>query len=257
MEKNTRYILRHEGKILMEERSDGLGLPHAIPPGATAVEGSLVFSIPGDEDGYLAIDLAHTGSLPRPLTLVGLREAYPRMARQEDYRAAGKALELMHWDAGSRYCGSCGAPMARSSEISKKCTICGREVFAQVSPAIIVLVRRGREALLVHARNFSRPFFGLVAGFVETGESLEECVHREVMEETSLRIRNVRYAGSQAWPYPNSLMLGFTADYDSGELRFADGELTEGGFFSADNLPLLPTAPSIARRLIEEWRASL
>lgn len=240
----------------MEECADSLRLPHAIPCGTAVREESLVFSIPGEEHDYQAFDLADAGSLAGASRLIGLREAYPLMAA-EDYRAAGKALELMHWDAGSRYCGSCGAPMARSSEISKKCTICGREVFAQVSPAIIVLVRRGREALLVHARNFSRPFFGLVAGFVETGESLEECVHREVMEETSLRIRNVRYAGSQAWPYPNSLMLGFTADYDSGELRFADGELTEGGFFSADNLPLLPTAPSIARRLIEEWRASL
>lgn len=160
-------------------------------------------------------------------------------------------------NAGSRYCGACGAPMRRSTEISKICTACGREVFAQVSPAIIVLVRRGREALLVHARNFSRPFFGLVAGFVETGESLEQCVRREVMEETSLRVKNIRYAGSQPWPYPNSLMLGFTADYESGELRFADGELSEGGFFSADNLPLLPTPPSIARRLIEEWIAEI
>lgn len=240
----------------MEECAATLRLPHAMPCGVTVREESLVFSIPGEEHDYRAFDLEDAGKQAGALRLIGLREAYPRMAA-EDYRAAGKALELMHWDAGSRYCGRCGAPTARASEISKKCTVCGTEVFAQVSPAIIVLVRRGREALLVHARNFSRPFFGLVAGFVETGESLEECVHREVMEETSLRIRDVRYAGSQAWPYPNSLMLGFTADYESGELRFADGELTEGGFFSADNLPLLPTAPSIARRLIEEWRASL
>lgn len=106
---------------------------------------------------------------------------------------------------------------------------------------------------MVHARNFTRPYFGLVAGFVETGESLEECVAREVWEETRLKVKNVRYAGSQPWPYPNSLMVGFTAEYDSGTLCFADGELTEGGFFTADNLPLLPPKPSIARSLIEQW----
>ena len=194
--------------------------------------------------------------IPNTLRAMGLREAFPLLSAA-DYRAAAKALELMHWDSGSRYCGRCGAPMERATEISKRCPKCQAEVFAQISPAIIVLIRRGREALLVHARNFSRPFFGLVAGFVETGESLEECVRREVREETSLEVENIRYAGSQTWPFPNSLMLGFTADYAGGELRFADGELTEGGFFSPENLPMIPTPPSIARRLIEDWLAEV
>lgn len=257
MKSETRHIIRCDGKLLMEERGGMLRLPSHVPQGIEAVLGSLTFSIYADDIVYSARDMAlTTGELPSATTLYGLREAYPRMDENE-YRAAGKAMELMHWDSCSRFCGSCGAPMTRSTEISKFCPRCGREVFAQVSPAIIVLVRRGDEALLVHARNFSRPFFGLVAGFVETGESLEECVRREVMEETSLRVKNIRYAGSQPWPYPNSLMLGFTADYDSGELRFADGELSEGGFFGVDNLPLLPPPPSIARRLIDEWAAEM
>ncbi len=172
---------------------------------------------------------------------------------QLHYTAASKASELLYWDSESRFCGRCGAPMERSSEISKRCSVCGHEIWPSVAPAIIVLVRRGEKALLVHARTFSRPFFGLVAGFVETGENLEECVRREVREETSLEIKNIRYFDSQQWPYPSQLMLGFTAEYESGELHFADGELTAGGFFSRDNLPLLPEPPSIARRLIEDW----
>lgn len=189
---------------------------------------------------------------PAGMTSLGLREAWPRLD-SEEYALAAKGLELANWDRSSRFCPRCGAPVRWHSPISKMCENCSHEYFPQLSPAIIVLIRRGDEALLVHARTFTRPFFGLVAGFVETGETLEECVEREVMEETSLRIKNVRYAGSQAWPYPSNLMIGFTADYAGGELRFADGELTEGGFFDREHLPPLPTPPSIARRLIDEW----
>jgi NAD+ diphosphatase len=187
---------------------------------------------------------------------VDLREAYKLLPRPE-YDAAGKAFQLLFWDETHCRCGRCGAPTERRGELSRVCTECGLEIFPEVWPAIIVLVRRGREALLVHARNFRRPVYGLVAGFVETGESLEECVRREVKEETDLEIRNIRYMGSQPWPYPNSLMLGFTAEYVGGEVRFADEELTSGGFFSPDNLPPLPGPPSIARQLIDNWLEEL
>lgn len=222
--------------------------PDILPAGIEHRPASLEFNI-GE---YKAFDVGTECLLPDGFVLLSLREANPRMS-EKDYRAAGKAMELMHWDAGSRFCGTCGKPLVRASEISKKCPECSHEVFAQVSAAIIVLIHRGDEVLLVHARNFSRPYFGLVAGFVETGESLEECVLREVMEETSLRVKNIRYVGSQPWPYPNSLMLAFHAEYESGEIKFADGELTDGGFFLLDSLPLLPPPPSIARRLIDEW----
>lgn len=171
----------------------------------------------------------------------------------EDYQAIAKASELLHWNSQSRFCGCCGGRMQRASAISKKCDDCGLEIFPQLSPAVLVLVTRGERALLVHARNFTRPFFGLVAGFVETGESLEECVVREVKEETSLCIKNVRYFGSQTWPFPANLMIGFTAEYESGEIDFADNELSEGGFFSRDNLPEIPSPPSLARTMIEAW----
>ena len=143
--------------------------------------------------------------------------------------------------------------MRRQSEISLICTGCGTELWPQLSPCVMVLVRKGDEALLVHAANFRRPFFGLVAGFVETGETLEECVRREVAEETGLQIENIRYAASQSWPFPAQLMIGFTADYAGGEVRFADGELTAGGFFSRDKLPMIPPPPSLARKLIDSW----
>jgi len=174
-----------------------------------------------------------------------------------DYKAAAKGSELLHWHHTARYCSRCGTALRRVGEICKKCSECGAEYFPPVSPAAIVLVTRGEEALLVHAKNFKRPFYGLVAGFVETGESLEETVRREVREETSLEIEDIRYFGSQSWPFPAQLMIGFTARYKSGEIRFADGELSDGGFFTRDTHPDLPTLPSIARQMIDWYFTTL
>lgn len=183
-----------------------------------------------------------------------------KLLSDADYQRAGKAWELLYWSEQTRWCSCCAAPMEWHTAISRICQGCGREVWPQLGIAIIVLVHRGDEALLVKARTFRRNFFGLVAGFVETGESLEECVAREVREETSLTIGNIRYFGSQPWPYPLGLMVGFHADWLDGDVRFADGELIEGGFFTRDNLPrhaddtlAIPGTESMARRLIDDW----
>lgn len=183
-----------------------------------------------------------------------------RFLSAEDYGRAGKAWELLYWSEQTRFCGRCGAPMHWHTAISRLCERCGTEIWPQLNTAIIVLVHRGDEALLVKAKTFRRDFFGLVAGFVETGESLEECVAREVKEETSLTVSNIRYFGSQPWPYPLGLMIGFHADYVSGEVTFIDGELKEGRFFRKDNVPTnadgtlaIPGPESMARRLIDDW----
>ena len=143
--------------------------------------------------------------------------------------------------------------MRWNTPISKCCTACGEEIWPQLSTAIIVLVHRGEEALLVKAKNFRRNYYGLVAGFVETGESLEECVLREVYEETGITITNIRYHGSQPWPYPMGLMVGFHADYVEGDVSLLDGELSAAAFFGRDNLPPIPEKLSMARRLIDSW----
>ena len=145
--------------------------------------------------------------------------------------------------------------MKMHTDISKRCPNCGKEVWPTVATAIIVLIHRGDEVLLVHARNFKGNFYGLVAGFVETGETLEEAVHREVMEETGLTITNLRYFGSQPWPYPSGLMVGFTADYVSGDIHLQREELSRGAWFTKDNLPEIPERLSIARQILDDWLA--
>ena len=143
--------------------------------------------------------------------------------------------------------------MRLETDISKRCTCCGKEVWPQLATAVICLVSRGDEVLLVHARNFRGDFYGLVAGFVETGETLEECVEREVMEETGIRIKNIRYYSSQPWPYPCGLMVGFYAEYESGSLHLQRSELSKGGWYRYDQLPSIPEKLSIARKLIDNW----
>ena len=139
------------------------------------------------------------------------------------------------------------------TEISKKCTGCGKEIWPQLATAVIVLIHKGDEVLLVRAKNFRTDFYGLVAGFVETGETLEEAVAREAFEETGVKIQNIRYFGSQPWPYPCGLMVGFNADYVSGDIHLQKSEIAKGGWFRKDNLPTIPEKLSIARMLLDAW----
>ena len=185
-------------------------------------------------------------------TQMGLRQAF-RLLPREDYDVAGKARELLYWDAQTKYCGVCGAPLKFDTDISKRCTECGKEVWPQLATAVIVAVTRGDSLLMVQGRNFRSDYMGLVAGFVETGETLEEAVAREVMEETGLRIADIRYFASQPWPYPCGLMVGFTAQYVSGEITLQQSELRRGGWYTADTMPRVPGRMSIARRLVEDW----
>ena len=187
--------------------------------------------------------------------MTGLRASFDYLPISE-YKAAGKAFQILWWDRHSRFCPVCGTPTEQRAPIMKKCPACGYEIYPPISTAIIVLIRRGRdEVLLVHARNFRGTFYGLVAGFLEPGETLEQCVRREVHEETGLQIDNITYFDSQSWPYPSGLMVGFTADYAGGTIKLRDDELSAGAFYHRDHLPELPQKLSIARRLIDHWLA--
>lgn len=187
-----------------------------------------------------------------PCTLTDLRASYDILGR-ELYAIAGKGAQLLHWDASSRFCSWCGAKTQPATPLSKRCTGCGKDIFPLLATAIIVLVRKGDSILMVRAHNFRGDYYGLVAGFLEPGETLEECVRREVCEETGLAIKNIRYFGCQPWPYPNNVMVGFVADYDSGTIRLQENELCAGQFFSRNALPNLPPPLSLARQLINWW----
>ena len=175
--------------------------------------------------------------------------------------ASGRILRSYHvsiWRAESRFCGSCGAANrdADTGELARQCTACGRIEFPRISPAVIFIIINDRgEALLAHNRNFTSGVYSLIAGFNEAGESLEDTIAREAMEEVNVELTDIRYIRSQPWPFPNSLMVGFTARYKGGEVRPDGTEIEDAQWFSRDSLPTLPGSASISRYLIELWRA--
>ncbi|HET6451196.1 MAG TPA: NAD(+) diphosphatase [Spirochaetia bacterium] len=171
------------------------------------------------------------------------------------FSAAARALEIVDWDRSSRYCGRCGALTAlKPGEMAFECTACGGLSYPRLAPAVIVAVVRDRRILLARSRRFPPTMYSVLAGFVEPGETLEECVAREVREETGIEVKNLRYFGSQPWPFPHSLMVAFTAEHASGEIRVDQSEIVDAQWFSADSFPHLPDPVSVARQLIN-WFA--
>jgi NAD+ diphosphatase len=171
------------------------------------------------------------------------------------HSVAGRAVQIVEWDRTHRFCGACGKPTAaHPSERSRVCTSCGLAHFPRIAPAVIAAVTRGEEILLGRSAHFPPGIYSVLAGFVEPGESLEQAVFREVLEETGIEVEDVRYFGSQPWPFPHSLMLGFTARHRSGELR-ADGvELVDARWFHRDDMPMLfPGNVSISQWLIRDF----
>jgi NAD+ diphosphatase len=202
------------------------------------------------------------------LDFSGEREEAPAALSWESLRALGgrldgvswsvaaRATQLLEWDRTHRYCGACGAPTSvRTDERARVCEGCKLQFFPRLSPAIIVLVTDGERALLGRGHAFPEGMYSALAGFVEPGETLEDAIAREVEEETAIQVGHLRYFGSQNWPFPHSLMVGFFADYQSGELSVDTKELADARWFQKDALPLLPPPVSIARQLIEAWRA--
>lgn len=246
-----------KGNLMLEKLPNGsFSIPEGDQPPIATKDWTHVLNVSpmdnGDEVKTFLIDEPVTNN-PR-YEMCGLRKSF-YLLPTDLYLKAGKCHELIYWDQNTKYCGVCGFPMKMHTDISKRCPNCGKEVWPTVATAIIVLIHRGDEVLLVHARNFKGNFYGLVAGFVETGETLEEAVHREVMEETGLTITNLRYFGSQPWPYPSGLMVGFTADYVSGDIHLQREELSRGAWFTKDNLPEIPEKLSIARQILDDWLA--
>lgn len=174
----------------------------------------------------------------------------------DTFRMLGLAQQLDAWHDSHRFCGQCGQPMqVRIDERAMECSGCGLRQYPKLAPCIIVLITRGDEVLLARSPRFPAGFFSTLAGFIEPGESAEECLHREVMEEVNLEVDQLEYLGSQNWPFPNSLMLGFHARYVSGEIVPQPGEIEEADWWHVDRLPAIPPRGTISRWLIDCYLA--
>ena len=186
-----------------------------------------------------------------------LRETFRDMPPDE-MREASREAEIAEWLEINRFCGRCGAEMKPHddpSECALVCSACGYTAYPKISPAVIVLVTKGDKVLLQRNTHYRGVVWSLVAGFVDPGESLEDAIRREVREEASIDVRDIRYFGSQTWPFPSNIMIGFRAEYAGGELTPDGEEVVESGWFDREHLPEIPRHGSIARAMLDAWIA--
>lgn len=178
--------------------------------------------------------------------------------KTEPWMLAGRAIQLVEWVRTNRFCGRCGTETVNvPGERVRRCPACGLTAYPRLAPAVIVLIRRGDQALLALGRGFKNRMFSALAGFVEPGENLEEAVRREVLEEVGVTVGAVTYVGSQPWPFPHSLMVAFDAEWEAGEITVDGDEILEAGWYRRDALPSIPPEMSIARTLIDRWVAGV
>ena len=241
-------------EMLVVDNGSGSGVPllDDVRSLQLDVSGAHYLGRLGDRHCFAAA-LSDDAAEPEGMAFKGLRKLYEEQFDERMFRIAGRAVQIVEWDRTHRYCGRCGAMTeAKETERAMACPECGLLQFPRVSPAIIVLVERGDQVLLARSPWFISDMFSVLAGFAEPGETLEETVKREVKEEVNIDVKDITYFASQPWPFPHSLMIGFTAKYAGGEIERDPSEIEEAGWFGPDNLPpRLPGKISIARKLID------
>ncbi|KQC03098.1 MAG: hypothetical protein APR53_06020 [Methanoculleus sp. SDB] len=230
------------GTVLMSDP-----LPAGLACGAAVYLGTL-----GDRV-YYAAEAAPGATLPAGWQALPVRDLYGKVP-DSDMAFAAYAVRILDFDRSTAFCGRCGAQNRPvPAERARICTACGRIVYPRISPAIIVLIKKGEEVLLARSPRSPPGVYSVIAGFNEPGENLEQTVHREVGEEVGIAVRNLRYFGSEPWPFPDSLMIGFVADHVGGEIRIDNQEIESASWFTRDTLPPYPAKESISRALIEAW----
>ena len=184
-----------------------------------------------------------------------LRIAF-RDVTPDEMRTASREAELAEWRRTNRRCGCCGSEMAPHADPDERalvCAACGYTVYPRIAPAVIILVTKGDKVLLQRNTHYRGVVWSLVAGFVDAGENLEDAIRREVREEASIEVKDIRYFGSQTWPFPSNIMIGFRAEYAGGELKPDGEEVVESGWFDREHLPEIPRPGSIARTMLDAW----
>ena len=189
--------------------------------------------------------------IPQGLYLSTLKSLTHKLS-EDMFWIGGRAIQIVNWNNENKYCGRCGTLTQNfDGERSKKCPKCGLSNYPRICPAIIVAVVREGKLLLAHNNQFPKDLYSVVSGFLEVGETFEDCVVREVREETGIIVKNIKYFGNQPWPFPNSLMIGFTAEYASGEIKVDGKEIGSAGWYSSTEMPLAPDSISLAKELID------
>ena len=241
------------GDLLVIGDSEATSLPggaditHPAPPVRSQFLGEL--------DGVPCWSAELPDDAPDPETgsFEGLRALWGRLD-EVTWALAGRAAQIVAWERDHQFCGRCGAPTSHvPGERARRCAACNLLAYPRISPAVITLIERGDTILLARGVSFPPGRYGIIAGFLEPGETFEEAVQREVHEEVGIELDNITYFASQPWPFPHGVMIGFTARWASGELAPDPTEIADAGWFTLDTMPNIPPRLSIARRLIDDW----
>ncbi len=246
-------VLLRGSEILVPRGENGGALPRGLPEALRGSGRSPIYIGQWQGVPCRALAVSKKAQIPAGLTGENLLATEPALTL-EVLSLGGVASHVLHWEKNSRYCSLCGSEMDRvGGEWGKKCRGCGYAHYPHIHPCVIVVIRDEGRVLLARKAGWPEGRYGLVAGFLDFGECLEEAVAREVMEETGVRVKNIEYVGSQSWPFPSQLMAGFVADYDGGEIVVQEDELEDARWFDVNDLPALPPKRSIARYLIDRY----
>lgn len=266
MKSTTVHLIFHQDTLLMKRDADILTLPTGDDISSSAFSNSTISGNLDNLEGhklmtdsqftYMLYVTEDTDHIPDNWHFQTLRDTRDYHLNPL-YPIAVQGLQLLNWKNRHKFCGVCGSQFGlMNPDRSLKCPECGNWEFPQMSVAVITAIYKDGKILLAHNANFPDNLYSLVAGFVEIGETLESAVHREIEEEVGIKVKNVQYFGSQPWPFPNSLMVGFIAEYESGEINTDDIEIEDAKWFTPDTFPDIPHEYSIARKIIESYRGS-
>lgn len=246
------FIVQNDGLLLLKKNNS---LPNDTDVASLSPRFLRQINI-GDfnHSHYCCAELSSEEDIPDIFHVLSLRQALA-LFTQGMYGMAVKAYSVINWDKNHQFCSRCGRTTVQQAKgFERLCTSCALPFFPRISPSIIVLIKKEDHLLMARSPHFLHGVYGLIAGFVDVGESAEDAVHREVMEEVGLQVKNLTYFDSQPWPFPDSLMLAYTADYASGEIAIDNVEIEAAGWYKYDSLPGRPSvATSIASKLINHF----
>jgi len=250
----TQYLIFHQHQLALLKTEDGFDFPVSC----SASKEAIIFEHQiAEQNGrsYFVVDLKEVE--PQDLLeFMPLKQAC-LLLPADYFPLMSKAAQIVRWNIEHQFCSLCGSPThhpVQEGLWEKHCLKCHHIFYPRIAPSIIVLIKKGDQILMARGSHFPEGVYALIAGFVEPGESLEEAVHREVMEEVGITIKNLRYHSSQSWPFPNSFMLAFTAEYAEGEIRIDAHEIESAGWYSKNNLPGRPSSSfSVAAQLINDF----
>lgn len=252
---NDLYFTIFKGCILVKRKENTLSIPVFDEIKKLNVKYENEFFLGEIEEGNacFAIEASNEIKLLEDFELISLYELGSVMD-EHLFLIAGRANQILHWNKTHKFCGKCGSETEnKKDEMAKTCPNCGNVMYPVICPAIIVAITKGDKILLAHNKGFKNNRYGLIAGFAEAGEDLESTVRREVFEEVGLKIKNIEYYKSTPWSFPNSLMIGFFAEYESGEIKVDGEEIVHADWFTKDNFPNIPPKFAVARKLIDEF----